>query len=517
MNLTCQIPFILSLLYFCLFSPAPAKVYYVAPDGSDNGSGTEDNPFATMAKGQTSASAGDTVWFRGGTYEFISSTAEDGVTLSKSGSSERRIHYWAYPGEKPVFDFSGLTAKLRNRGIHVTGSWLHLKGFELRGVPQNLRTEHESWCVYNNGGSNNIYELLDMHHNMGPGLFIVRGGDNLVLNCDSHDNFDQYSSSNGTSANAPGENADGFGCHCKDGHTGNVFRGCRAWWNTDDGWDFIHAREVVIVENCWAWHNGYLPGTTNASGNGNGFKAGGYSLPPRDVPANPPQHTVRFCVAFLNRAQGFYANHHPVACYFYNNTAFNNRSSNFNMLGVSISGSDYSSANFGILRNNIAFTGTAIANGTGSGVDAANNSWDLSGVSVSNADFLSVDTAGIYGPRKTDGSLPDITFLKLAAGSDAIDKGVDVGLPYSGKAPDLGAYETGMTGVAAAAVYQEDAHPVSGFSGAFNQPEILIFNLSGSRAPSGCLDGACTPSIYILKAAERPVRTVKSIPLKKLY
>jgi len=45
-------------------------------------------------------------------------------------------------------------------------------------------------------------------------------------------------------------------------------------------------------------------------------------------------------------------------------------------------------------------------------------------------------------PRKVDGSLPDITFGHLKAGSDLIDKGINVGLPYSGSAPDLGAFET---------------------------------------------------------------------------
>jgi hypothetical protein len=34
--------------------------------------------------------------------------------------------------------------------------------------------------------------------------------------------------------------------------------------------------------------------------------------------------------------------------------------------------------------------------------------------------------------------------MKLKAGSDAIDKGVDIGLPFKGKAPDLGAFEYGV-------------------------------------------------------------------------
>jgi hypothetical protein len=69
------------------------------------------------------------------------------------------------------------------------------------------------------------------------------------------------------------------------------------------------------------------------------------------------------------------------------------------------------------------------------------NSW-LPPFSVTNTDFVSVDTAGVTGPRKPDGSLPDILFMHLAAGSDLIDAGTDVGLPFNGSAPDLGAFES---------------------------------------------------------------------------
>jgi hypothetical protein len=46
-------------------------------------------------------------------------------------------------------------------------------------------------------------------------------------------------------------------------------------------------------------------------------------------------------------------------------------------------------------------------------------------------------------PRKPNGDLPDVPFLHLAPGSDAIDRGVDVGRPFKGQAPDLGAFESG--------------------------------------------------------------------------
>ena len=40
------------------------------------------------------------------------------------------------------------------------------------------------------------------------------------------------------------------------------------------------------------------------------------------------------------------------------------------------------------------------------------------------------------------GELPDVPFLHLAPDSDAIDAGVNVGLPFHGAAPDLGAFES---------------------------------------------------------------------------
>jgi hypothetical protein len=483
---------------------AHARIFYVAPNGSDQAAGSQAAPFATIAKAQTTASAGDTFYFRNGTFEFISTTAAIGIDLTKSGSSGNRINYWAYPGEIPVFDFTKMTASERIKGVNVGGSWLHLKGIEMKGVPQNLRTVHESWCIYVNGGSNNIFEQLNLHTNMGPGLFIVKGGNNLVLNCDSHDNYDMYSSSNGTSPNAPGENADGFGCHVNTaGNTGNVFRGCRAWYNSDDGFDCINCKEAVLIENCWNWLNGYLPGTGTSSGNGNGFKIGGFGMPPSGYPTPVPQHTVRNCVAFLNKAAGFYQNHHPASNYYYNNTSYNNKSANFNLLGYNLSTS--ADASMGILRNNIAFTGTAVSNA--SGADAANNSWNLTSISVTSADFLSIDTSGITGPRKADGSFPDVRFLHLASGSDLIDKGVNVNLPYSGSAPDLGAFESGEVEVAPQRIGLTPARTSNAY------PRIMVFDLRGRNTHLNPDVHAAGPFVFVIRSAtEVSIRTFMRLP-----
>jgi pectate lyase-like protein len=414
-------------------SPAVGKIYYVAPTGSDGAAGTQAAPWASIARAQAVVQPGDTVYFRGGTYAYARATKGcasqtdrvDAITLNKSGGSNSPIRYWAYPWEKPVFDFSHVTDNCRIKGFDVTGNWIHLKGLEVKGVPQNNDLNHESWGIWISG-SNNTFELLDLHHNMGPGLFIQDGGGNLVLNSDSHDNYDPRTS------NGAGESADGFGAHISANHPGNVFRGCRAWWNSDDGFDLINAFSSVTIDNSWAWRNGYLPQTTTASGNGNGFKAGGYGG--KHV-ANGAKHVVRDSVAFNNRASGVYANHHTLANDYFNNTSYGNHP-DYNMLGVNQSGA---AVGLGNLRNNIAYTGTLLSNMTGT--NAAFNTWNL-GVTLSDSQFRSVSTSGWDAPRQTDGGLPVLPNLRPAANGTLIDKGTDVGLPYHGRAPDLGAFES---------------------------------------------------------------------------
>jgi hypothetical protein len=412
-----------------------AAVYYVAPNGNDSAAGTQAAPWATIAHAQSVVAAGDTVYFRGGTYAYTKANSAcpsqtgrvDAITLNRSGTAGNPIRYWAYPGEKPVFDFSRMTDDCRIKGFDVTAGHLHLKGLEITGVRQNNNLNHESWGVWISG-SDNTFEQLDIHDTMGAGLFVSGGAGNLVLNCDSHDNYDSLSS------NGAGESGDGFGAHYMTaGTASNVFRGDRAWNNSDDGFDLIDAYSPVLIEGSWAWHNGYVHGTSTAAGNGNGFKAGGYG---GDYDAGAVKHTVRTSVAFNNRAAGFYANHHPVADDFFNNTGYGNHP-DFNMLGVDSSGA---AVGRGTLRNNIAYTGTLTSNMTGT--SSAYNSWDL-GVTLNDAQFQSVSTTGWDAARQADGSLPARPNLRLAAASTLIDKGTNVGLPYNGSAPDLGAFETG--------------------------------------------------------------------------
>lgn len=90
-----------------------------------------------------------------------------------------------------------------------------------------------------------------------------------------------------------------------------------------------------------------------------------------------------------------------------------------------------------VLRNNIACP-KVIRNMQAS--DMAFNSWDLD-ITPTDDDFAEVSDSGWMGPRKPDGNLPDIPFLKLDKDSRLLDKETDIGLAFTGVAPDLGAYE----------------------------------------------------------------------------
>jgi len=441
-----------------------AKNYFVAPTGNDTtGTGTIDLPYRTIMKAHQSVVAGDTVFLRGGTYKMTESQIylKSSIWaymnyLDKSGTSAtKRICYWAYPGEKPIIDMSAVKpAGYRNIVFYVKGSWLHIKGLEIIGTQVTITTHTQSECFRNEGGSNNIYEQCVMRDGMAIGFYLTKGANNLVFNCDAYNNWDSVSDS-GT-----GGNVDGFGFHGNKGSTGNVIRGCRAWLNSDDGYDCINNMEGVIFENCWAFYNGYSTGFVSR-GDGNGFKMGGYGQAPvvSSLPSPIPSNTIRFCMAYRNKANGFYANHHvETGNTWYNNTAYRN-STNFNMLSQkitksSITGNDTTLDCPGIrhlLNNNLSFKYSTQRDtlNLGTSTNQFNSFTPGIGVTVDGNDFISIVESLIIAPRQANGNLSDVDFLKLKQGSDIIDKGKNLGFAFYGSAPDLGAFEsnytTGMT------------------------------------------------------------------------
>jgi hypothetical protein len=403
---------VLSIGLLCLAGVAQAATYYVSPAGSDSSPGSLSAPFATLQKAANVANPGDTIYMRGGTYVLNDSA----VQIGRSGASGSPITVINYPGETPVLDGINITTSYRSAIQLDNASWWHIQGLEIKNAA--------AMGIYINSSSSNItIERCNLHHNVriqgsGAGIQInsTAGGNNLILDNDAHHNG--INSVTGRMPSSTG--GDGIG----DSSTarGNVIRGNRVWRNADDGIDLWGAYGVLVESN-WSWENGKYDDGTLTTGNGTGFKLGGAT-------AGDGAHTVQLNMAWSNSHNGFDANSADLPMNVYNNTSYNNGGSDYHFY--------YGSVAY-VLKNNIAYLAGLLPADMGPSTLHSFNSWDLP-VTVSGADFVSLDYSGAAGPRSGDGSLPNIAFLQLAPGSDLVGKGVDVGLPFNGSAPDLGAY-----------------------------------------------------------------------------
>ena len=418
-----RIVFAVAVLLFCRLNAAEI---FVSPSGQDQAAGTQTAPLQTPQAAVAKAQPGDIIFLRGGTYPL-----DNTIQLTNSGTREGAITLAAFANEKPVLNFSAwqpADEKIRAlaRGIFLTGNFWHLQGLEITGAPDNgIKVE----------GSHNVIENCVLHHNGDTGVQVglakksvndgSKAATNLVLNCDSFRNFDPRTK---------GENADGFACKLFPG-AGNKFIGCRAWENADDGWDLFMATFSVTIERCWTWHNGdsslFVSPTNKYNGDGNGFKLGGQN--------RPASHLVRNCLAFDNsRGNGFEDNNNDAPITVQNCTAWDNRT-NFEF-----------KKHAHILQNCVAFDPVQARQDAKleAMVVSDHNSWAPDPKkpakfisTATRGDFLALEVALAAAPRGADGQLPENNFARLKPGSALIDKGVDVGIPFTGAAPDLGAFE----------------------------------------------------------------------------
>ena len=222
------------LLFLASAAAAAQTTVYVSPDGSDSNPGTINLPYQTIAKAMSVATAGTTIYLRGGTYP-LNTTLGAGI----SGTAGNHINLWAYPGEKPILDFSGESYASSSRGIELKRNYWYLKGLTIKNAGDN--------GVYISG-ANNIVENCSVSYCKDTGIQISDGGSyNYIHNCDAFDNNDPATA---------GQNADGIDVKLAAG-PGNVIRGCRVYDNSDDGYDCYGTANRVVFDSCWAFHNGY--------------------------------------------------------------------------------------------------------------------------------------------------------------------------------------------------------------------------------------------------------------------
>ncbi|MCD8207489.1 MAG: hypothetical protein LUD72_06100 [Bacteroidales bacterium] len=312
--------------------------YYVSPDAERyGGDGSYESPYnildlvgnGTSGNHSTSSilKAGDTVLAIPGDYVLATS-----VYVEASGTYDNYVTIMnaAYANDGHGYETTSCTICLYGqsfdgnyRGVTINTDYIYWYGIDVAGAGDN--------GMYI-GGNHNVIENCQFYNNRDTGLQLGRANTNatnitdwpsynLIKNCTSFNNYDNETY---------GENADGFGAKLTIGY-GNMFDGCIAYRNSDDGWD-LYAKEdtgnigCVIIYNCIAFENGYLLQTqeecngrfpsfntslkednttsyTTRDGDGNGFKLGGGS--------NEGDVKLYNCMSFNNRMHGVTDNSNP--------------------------------------------------------------------------------------------------------------------------------------------------------------------------------------------------------------
>ena len=305
---------LLTILALAIAPTASGTVRYASPSGTDADGLTTCRPGSLRAMVER-LEPGDTLYLLDGQYDQTLT-----LVINKRASADKWITICAAEERptakaRPVIDFR--QQPNGTNGVKVTGAYIHIKDITIRYAgKKGIWLENASHC---------ILERIEAYGCCDSGIQLRKGGYNVVVNCDSHDNFDYQDK---------GGNADGFAD--KQGGAafpGNTYIGCRAWHNSDDGWDSFQRESKdtpTVYLYCVTYDNGpaefdltlhprangidrHLPcmeGKDLAhfpnSGNPNGFKFGGQG---KDNKASGhfSRHDTEasHCLAVGHRSKGF--------------------------------------------------------------------------------------------------------------------------------------------------------------------------------------------------------------------
>jgi parallel beta-helix repeat protein len=376
---------------------------------SDKGEGSAAKPWCSLRAAGRRARPGDRVRIKAGTYK-------ERLVISVSGAKGKPIMFEGEPG-KTVLEGKGI--KLDDEGLIAMEKQAHV-------VLRGLTVKNSAFYAMKISGSTEIViEKNKVQKTQHGGIVIDEGSAKIKVLGNDVSGTDSAGQEKGTHEAITLSNVTDFlvegnevhhgikeGIDAKDGSTRGVIRQNHVHHMGQVGIYLNHATQVKIHDN--KVHDG---GTTGIQ-----FSVGDYATGPKTTSKNEVYRNLVYNqkeagIEFWQTKKGKMKGNR-----IYNNVVYGNGGAGFMIENV---GGNLIHNNL-VVRNRVGTEGNAVGKNTFS-----HNLFHANGGEVGSANAKG--DPRFVDPKKAD--------FRLRAGSPAIDAGKPFGLPFKGKAPDLGAFE----------------------------------------------------------------------------
>lgn len=356
------------------------KTYYL-DDVASNGDGSFASPWNNLQSALNSLTKGDTLYIRAGTH---SPTTVVNVTTVATANLPIRI--MAYPGETPVFSFSGITATGERIGLYLNGAqYWTFKGISVTGCTSYSTTLGSA--IKMNNTVNCTMDQMNVYSNSCRGIRVTgtTGNNNIIQNCDVYSNVATIAANAGISVSLT--NASGT----------TTIQGCRVYSNNDIGIETVGVSGTMVISGNYAWSNGQATNCTY----GTGYRLNSAATMTSKV------WTFTYNIAVGNYKNGVDGGTQcKAALTASHNTTYGNNTGGGTNYGLKVSTAPTTGTHK--FYNNAVESKSLVASQTEVG-----NSWNvLTGArAVASTDFVSVSTSDALGARQSDGAPPAFKFM----------------------------------------------------------------------------------------------------------
>jgi hypothetical protein len=151
-----------------IIAPQNTHAFYVSPDGNDNGNGSINLPWKSLATAVKRLQSGDILFIRGGLYQ-------ESLEIKNSGSKFDPIVISGFENEEVIIDGVGNTLPSIDHGtplVSIIGDWIEFR---------NIAVQYSGDLGVYSIGKHVTIDHVFVHHNRGSGV-ILSGDFNLIQN-----------------------------------------------------------------------------------------------------------------------------------------------------------------------------------------------------------------------------------------------------------------------------------------------------------------------------------------------